>query len=395
MIPASTSSAIQQHFLLDGDDTPRAKSTGTKRPAAGIGKDSSGDSDSPSKRSRSTVSEGSRASSPTKPNILRSLQNPIRSESIDSAKLSDDARQLVRQVRRFAAGFETVPQALRESMEEAYPDDMDLTQNVTYVPDSQRASLGDDLSHRDVASICRQAQGCQHRNEYEAAWNSHVHGPLLSLVVELSCHKSTVGSTNVTTARLNPRFKPMVDISQAPLPGKVVDFVFFLEPSNVTEMEFGALPWEPNHGHDFNHILHGPIANRPIAISMETKREGEGQTTGRTQLDIWVTAQFNRLQELAGIDTAGLPTLPLLLTQGPAWFLLLAHREQEGEALVTTIFEKITLGDIARPSGVFRVVSSLLLLVHWAQTVFRPWFERAVTGEHVVNVQRSITSTKW
>jgi len=251
---------------------------------------------------------------------------------------------------------------------------------VVYTPDSERARLGNDLATREVASICRQAQGCQQRYENEAAWNSHVHGPVLSLVGELSCHRSDIGSTNVTTARLNPRFKPVVELTHPPLPGKVIDFVFFLEPSNVIEKAFGDLPWETNHGHDFNHTLYGPIANRPIAISMETKREGEGQTTGRAQLEIWVAAYFNRLQELAREEAEELPFLPLLLTQGPVCSLLFAHRQGEGQTLVTIIYEKVTLGAVTTSSGVFKVTSSLLLLMDWAQTHFRPWFERICTA---------------
>jgi len=282
----------------------------------------------------------------------------------------------VRQVRRFAAGFETVPQDLRADIEETYPDDLDLAQNVAYCPDSERASLGAAPAIRDIACICRQALGCQQRKEIEAAWNFHVHGPLLSLVGELSSHRSTIGSTNVTTARLNPRFKPMVAVDQGPLPGKVVDFVFFLEPSDVTESFFGKLPREPHHGHDFNHTLHGPIANRPVAISMETKREGEGQIAGRAQLGIWVTAHLNRLQELGRGEEVELPALPLLLTQGPVWLFLLARRERDGDTWITTIYERITLGDVTMPSGVFKVTSSLLFLMHWAQTKFRPWLEQ-------------------
>lgn len=376
MLPSLTDSGWANP--ADDDTTPKARTTRRKRVVTEDGEGKSRESESPTKRSRSTISESSRASSPSKPNILRSLQHPIRNQRLDTAKLPDDANNLVRHIRRFAAGFETVPQDLRAFMQETYPDDLELAQSVEYGPSSERASFGGAPASRDIACICRQALGCQQRNEIEAAWNSHVHGPLLSLVGELSSHRSTIGSTNVTTARLNPRFKPMVAIDQGPLPGKVVDFVFFLEPSKVTEGFFGALPWEPNHGHDFNHTLHDPIAERPIAISMETKREGEGQSTGRAQLDIWVAAHLNRLQEMGRAETV-LPILPLLLTQGPVWSLLLARRERDGETWITTIYEKITLGDITMPSGVFKVTSSLLLLMHWAQTQFRSWFEQMLS----------------
>ncbi|KAK6388184.1 hypothetical protein LTR81_027220, partial [Elasticomyces elasticus] len=380
MVPTSAKPGNHPAGLLVDDTTPKARSAGAKRLAADFGENTSQGSDSPSKRSRSTTSQGSRTSSPSKPKLLRSLQHPIRNKSLDGTNLPNHARQLVRQVRSFAAGFETVPQELRASLEETYTEDLDLAQNVVYTPDSERARLGNDLAIREVACICRQARGCQQRNENEAAWNSHAHGPILSLVGELSCHRSEIGSTNVTTARLNPRFKPAVELSQPPHSGKVIDFVFFLEPSVVIERAFGDLPWETNHGHDFNHTLYGPIANRPIAISMETKREGEGQATGRAQLEIWVAAHFNRLQEISCDEAVEFPFLPLLLTQVPVWSLLFAHRQREGQAWVTIIYEKVTLGDVTTPSGVFKVVSSLLLLMHWAQTDFRPWFERMCTA---------------
>ncbi|KAK3613838.1 hypothetical protein LTR22_027992, partial [Elasticomyces elasticus] len=64
-------------------------------------------------------------------------------------------------------------------------------------------------------------------------------------------------------------------------------------------------------------IYMAPSQTAPTAISMETKREGEGQATGRAQLEIWVAAHFNRLQEIDCHGAAELPFLPLLLTQGP------------------------------------------------------------------------------
>jgi len=109
MLSTSTESGKHQDNLPDGDTTPKARSAEAKRLAPDFGEDTSQGSDSLSKRSRSTTSQSSRISSPSKPNILRSLQHPIRNKSLDSTNLPDDARELVRQVRRFAAGFETVP----------------------------------------------------------------------------------------------------------------------------------------------------------------------------------------------------------------------------------------------------------------------------------------------
>ena len=377
----STFSAMTNHMaagavILDENATPKPRQVRSKRRTINDEGEEVEVSQSPSKRSKSTTSGASRSSSPTKPNVLRSLQQPIRTESIDSAMLPEGASGLVRQLRRFAAGFETVPQEVWRKIVEQYPDDFELTQNVTYETESDRARLGDGLSLKMIDCVCRQAQGCQKRNENEAAWNTHVDGLLLSLTCEMSIHRSSIGSTNVTTAQLNPRFKPTLDIAQAPLPGKVVDFVFFLEPSDITRKQFGSLPWEPSHGRDFNHTLHGPIADRPIVISMETKREGEGRATARAQLHIWVASHFNRLRELAGDNEAELPLLPLLLTQGPICSFSLAQHRLENGIWTTTIFEEIALGDLMRPSGVCKVFSSLLWLVNRAQLEYRPWFER-------------------
>ncbi|KAK0260701.1 hypothetical protein LTR35_017967 [Friedmanniomyces endolithicus] len=161
MASTSAKPGNYQDGLLADDTTPNARSAGAKRLAPDFGKNKSQGSDSSSKRSRSTTSQGSRTSSPSKPNILRSRQHPIRNKSLDGTNLPNHARQLVRQVRRFAAGFETAPQELRVSLEETYTEDLDLAQNVVYTPDSERAKLGDDLATREVACICRQAQGCQ------------------------------------------------------------------------------------------------------------------------------------------------------------------------------------------------------------------------------------------
>ncbi|KAK5733490.1 hypothetical protein LTS12_026930 [Elasticomyces elasticus] len=202
MVPTSTNPGRHQDDLPEDDTTLKARSAAAKRLAPDFGENTSQGSDSPSKRSRSTTSQGSRTSSPNswydKCDALQLISKPYRRE-------------------------------LRASLEETYTEDLDLAQNVVYTPDSERARLGNDLAIREVACICRQARGCQQRNENEAAWNSHAHGPILSLVGELSCHRSEIGSTNVTTARLNPRFKPAVELTQPPLSGKVIDFVLFLE----------------------------------------------------------------------------------------------------------------------------------------------------------------------
>ncbi|KAK3614531.1 hypothetical protein LTR56_027199 [Elasticomyces elasticus] len=91
MVPTSTTPGSHQDDLPDDDTTRKAISAGAKRLAADFDENTFQGSDSPSKRSRSTTSQGSRTSSPSKPNILRSLQHPIRNKSLDGTNLPNHA----------------------------------------------------------------------------------------------------------------------------------------------------------------------------------------------------------------------------------------------------------------------------------------------------------------
>lgn len=80
------------------------------------------------------------------------------------------------------------------------------------------------------------------------------------------------------------------------------------------------------------------MIDRPIAISIETKTDGENKTDALNQLTTWAFAHMTRLHQLldcakrlsgARDDTedvaeARLPPLPMLLAQGPVWTLFMA-----------------------------------------------------------------------
>jgi hypothetical protein len=118
---------------------------------------------------------------------------------------------------------------------------------------------------------------------------------------------------------------------------------------------------------------------------METKREGEGRRTGRAQLSIWVASHFNRLREIVSDKEVELAVLPLLFTQGPIYSFALAQHKREGETWTTTSYNDIIIGDVTKPSGIHKVVSSVLWLVDWAETEYRPWFEQILTRRYTEN----------
>ena len=95
----------------------------------------------------------------------------------------------------------------------------------------------------------------------------------------------------------------------------------------------------PNAGDgvfSFNHTLHPPLLRRPIAVSIETKRQGENFHDALAQLGVWSAAHFARLTELlvaAGRAHFRPPMLPLLVSQGSDWKFLLAEKTPAGEVV--------------------------------------------------------------
>jgi len=74
--------------------------------------------------------------------------------------------------------------------------------------------------------------GSPAEKEFEDGSTSYVYSPVWSLVGGLSSHKSTIDSTTATINRLSP--KVSLPLILAPLPGEVIESIFFLEPTGTT-----------------------------------------------------------------------------------------------------------------------------------------------------------------
>ena len=75
---------------------------------------------------------------------------------------------------------------------------------------------------------------------------------------------------------------------------------------------------------NFNRTRHGPLTNKPIVVSIETKPEGESLQEAEIQLAVWAAAHLSRLRDL--LDETQSTDLPLLIAQGPQWYFLFASR---------------------------------------------------------------------
>lgn len=179
----------------------------------------------------------------------------------------------------------------------------------------------------------------------------------------------------------------------------MVDFAIVLQPSDklMSKLPHLHATTPSAAARSYNHSLYNPIIDRPIAVSIETKREADNFESGLFQLGIWTTAQLTRLSELlaaAGHGNTTLPVLPTLLVQGPSWHFCLASRGVERGTVssitvfppvslartltrldVQIIWHSISIGDSTTRLGVYTIVSVLLLLMEWTEKEFRPWFE--------------------
>ncbi|KAG9758981.1 hypothetical protein KCU98_g9376, partial [Aureobasidium melanogenum] len=157
----------------------------------------------------------------------------------------------------------------------------------------------------------------------------------------------------------------------------MVDFAIVLHPDDGLT---SALPLTGRYidggVQSFNHTRYGPLTNKPIVVSIETKPEGESLREAEVRLAVWVAAHFTRLRGLLDesmVETTDLPWLPLLIAQGPQWYFLFASRSAAG---TTDIWTKIEFGNASTRLGVFKIVSVLPLLFEWSETQYRPWFAK-------------------
>jgi hypothetical protein len=131
-----------------------------------------------------------------------------------------------------------------------------------------------------------------------------------------------------------------------PIRSKMVDFAIVLRPN---EKLASALPLTGRYidggVRSFNHTRHGPLTNKPIVISIETKSEGESLQEAEIQLAVWAAAHLSRLRDLldeSKAETTDLPWLPLLIAQGPQWYFLFASRSAAGTTVSLCNSQELT-----------------------------------------------------
>jgi hypothetical protein len=292
------------------------------------------------------------------------------------ARFPDATRTLIRNLRQCFNLRAKVPASLKDVLREKYTDD-DIWEREDIWWDATTTTKDHAPSLPEVEGIALEAIRCEDFDEYEVGWNSHSHGPLLAMATRLSRHCKHIKTTNITLARPMRRLRPSLLAGPT---GKMVDFgmVLQVEKSDSLFQAWKGLRPEDDGTRYFNHTDAPQIAQKPIVVSIETKRSGSGEAEGNLQLQIWVAAQFQRLAEIRKtMPSSQRVYLPLLLVLGSEWYYRIAEGiyGEDGGLVEITVYQKQAIGDVKSVGGVFSVLGALHALIKWAHEVYRPWFE--------------------
>jgi hypothetical protein len=230
-----------------------------------------------------------------------------------------------------------------------------------------------------IRAIERVARECLDLRRSEAAWNAHVHGPLLELA--LSRRHGSVVYENATSARILPCFRPSLvtgEVSE----GKMVDFVLAPRLSReldaaiqnrLIELSIRAKSTALASAQlNVNQTDYTPLTRSPSAVSIETKVAGASLEEGRLQLGIWTAAWHKHMDMLGvggGVQSPRLPTLPLILVHDHQWFLYFAVDRLER----IEVCGGLLIGMTDSFPNIYQLLTVLGLLGTWVDTVFRSW----------------------
>lgn len=87
-------------------------------------------------------------------------------------------------------------------------------------------------------------------------------------------------------------------------------------------------------GLSINHTTYGPLRQKPIAFPIETKLTGEGLTSAKTQLLVWMEGHWNLLNYLASRRKTKpelLQFLPGIIVQGHDWYFVASTEKWDEE----------------------------------------------------------------
>ncbi|KAK4441963.1 hypothetical protein QBC34DRAFT_314073, partial [Podospora aff. communis PSN243] len=217
----------------------------------------------------------------------------------------------------------------------------------------------------------------------EAAWNDHIHGPLLRLAV---AGVPAVVAENITQASIAKPFVPATahgELEVSSIGGKTIDYALVLQPNQrlaarIVDFVNGLDSGEPR---TFNQSTSPALCYRLTGVFIETKVDMRWRAEAKVQLGIWLASWFSRVATFpsppprTGVaGTPRLPFLPVLLVVCESWELYFAFdREADFE-----VCGPLEIGGTKTVEGTYRLLQVLRLLAEWVAGEFCQWVESCV-----------------
>ncbi|KAI8306407.1 hypothetical protein K4K59_011508 [Colletotrichum sp. SAR11_240] len=244
---------------------------------------------------------------------------------------------------------------------------------------TERRALGPTPRLHEALRLWHAAQRAE-KGYGEDQWNCAVHYPMLELALG---HDKAIGYCSCTSAPLTKEYAPKTTAS---LPrDRRVDFCIHIEPDTPQHVIPTVLR---SPSQSINHTEYAALLHKPIGIAIETKLTGADWETARTQVGIWLAAQWNRLDDLVwsrgiGVEhtspavAAGLVFLPAVIIQGHAWSFVAFTRDRDG---VPRLWCQLPFALTRSVKGVYQAVAGLQLLSRWLREEYWPWFRQIILG---------------
>ncbi|KUI56110.1 hypothetical protein VP1G_03488 [Cytospora mali] len=327
------------------------------------------------------ASSKARSTSPVRTSYtLKPLVTPVHFNKLGEGEaavlqLPEDVRSLYDRIYALANKEGIIPAEIRTEVTRILG--ATRTKDYFFKSSSSRPPLlFDPLAELQILQSLRTAgDRCDRYGRYESAWNTSIHGPLLSCA--LDGYSGYVEHEDLTSVAIDPAFTPQFPLSQPQLEQSLipsrVNFALVLSADpwipwkhrgiveqynsglsfrarspHLTQALHEAILLQPQDKQFINQTAYATIFDRTIAVSIETKVFGTSEDA-RIQLSIWTAAAHRRIKEFF-IYTASV-----------------LEREE--------ILDGLDIGNTESLIGMYSLVEVLRALADWTQDVFAGWWE--------------------
>lgn len=195
-------------------------------------------------------------------------------------------------------------------------------------------------------------------------------------------HSPKLTLDSSTTAKIIKEYLP------SDSPAKMVDFSVYVVPDadpSSTKTDTKTIVDAVNSLRQvlpcgvINHTDFFPLRNRPVVVSIETKKRGGAQQEAELQIGTWHAAQWKLLSNLiadTGGSFDGLPFLPAIVVHGHEWSFAATTREGSR----TILWLEQSFGSTTSAVGVYKIVWGLQRIARWAEGNFWPWYKKNALG---------------